>query len=93
MRRYVAVVACACSLMPFLSLNQVHDRKDHDPDDVHEMPVQACDLDGHRVRRTKFAAQRLHPVRQQPDHTDGHVGAVSSRQHVERRAEQVCREA
>src|SRR6266566_3799005 len=89
MRRYVAVVACACSLIPSLLLNQVHDRKNHDPHDVYEVPIQSGDFHGHRVRRTEFAAYGLDPQRQQPDHTHRHVRSMCPRQHVERRAEEI----
>src|SRR6267143_5688478 len=91
--RYVPTVACApsCgwSVMRCASRDQVDEREDRDPHDVHEVPVEPghFHLDG--VGPAEPAAKVEHPERQKPDHTDRHVPTVEAREHEEGRAEEI----
>src|SRR3989338_9106131 len=95
---YVPIVACspcACGSLiacPGSSRDQVEEREDRDPDDVHEVPVEPRDLDLDRVDGGEPPAQRQDPQRQEPDHADRDVAAVEAREHEERRAEEVLLE-
>src|SRR5256885_10624311 len=48
------------TLFPYTTLFRSHG-EDHDPDHVHEVPVQAGDLDRHRVGRPELTLQRAYP--------------------------------
>src|SRR5260370_22325576 len=78
---------------PSLRLNQIDQRENDDPDDVDEVPVKPRKLDVQRVLLLDAAAQGICEKREQDQYADRDVGAVESRQHVERRTEEVGVEA
>src|SRR4051794_30197650 len=61
--------------------NQVHDREDHDPHDVDEVPVQTGDLDGLGLLGGQLALQRPLVDRQEPEDADRDVRAVEAGHH------------
>src|SRR3972149_846665 len=95
---YVPIVACSpCAWGAFIacpdsSRDQVEQREDRDPDDVHEVPVEPGDLDLDRVGGGELPAERQHPQREKPDHTHRDVPAVEAGQHEESRAEEILLE-
>src|SRR5262245_19850658 len=72
--------------------DQVDDREDGDPDDVHEVPVESRDLDLGRVPGVEPAAKIQDEQAEEPDHPAAHVRAVKAGEHEEARAEQVGRQ-
>src|SRR5215470_10056820 len=87
----LAWAACA-SAMARLLRDQVDDGEDGDPDDVHEVPVEAGDLDLRIVTRVELAPHGEAHQDQEPDDTAGDVRAVEAGEHEERRAEQARRQ-
>src|SRR2546426_5213499 len=93
-RTYVPTVACSPgrSVTRRHSWDEIDERKDRDPHHVDEVPVEPGDLDIDGVRDVERTPEIENPERQQPEHADGDVGAVESREHEERGAEQVLLE-
>src|SRR5262245_8325921 len=56
-------------------LNQVDERKDHDPNDVDEVPIKPGKLDIEAVLLLYTALQGHAEQRKQDQHADRHVGA------------------
>src|SRR5206468_7789036 len=93
-RTYVPTVACSPgrSVTGRSSWDEIDERKDRDPHDVDEVPVEPGDLDLDGVRDGEPTPEIEHPERQQPEHADGDVDAVQPGKHEERGAEQVLLE-
>src|SRR3954454_24092239 len=72
--------------------NQVHDRENHDPDDVDEVPVEAGHFDRLGVLGGQLALHRPLIKREEPEDPDRDVGAVQTGHHEERAAERAGRE-
>src|SRR5215218_10591019 len=53
--------------------DQVNDGEDHDPDDVHEVPVEPHELDGHRAVLRDPTRERQREQREQHQHADRDV--------------------
>src|SRR5680860_775909 len=53
--------------------HQVHQRKDHNPDNVHKVPVQTSDLHIERLLLFHTTPQRHDQNRHEPDHSDCYV--------------------
>src|SRR5688500_7079191 len=70
-------------------LDQVHEREDHDPDDVDEVPVQRREIHVQRVVRAEAALDVDREERPEPEHARRHVRAVEAGEREERRPEQV----
>jgi hypothetical protein len=62
-----------------MSSDQVQQRKQKNPDDVDEMPVEARDLDGRRVRSSEAATPCHDQQRREDPETDDHVERVETR--------------
>ena len=60
-------------------LDEVDERKDRDPDDVDEVPVQRRDVDEQRVLGSEPALDVDREQREQPEHAGRHVRAVEAR--------------
>src|SRR5262245_37998065 len=60
--------------------DQVDDGEDHDPDDVHEVPVEPHELDGQRAVLRDLARERQREQREQHQHPHRDVGPVEPRQ-------------
>src|SRR6059058_3093660 len=83
--------SCACSTCCSFPLPEIEEREDEDPDQFHEVPVQAHDLDdlvialaaGEKARTlpVEVAAQHLDRHDDEENHADGHVRAVKARDH------------
>src|SRR5438034_10987057 len=72
------------SITLLLRRDQVHEREDHDPHNIDEVPVQPDELDRQIVAFLDTTLKRPHVQRRQHEHTDGDVRAVEARQHEER---------
>src|SRR3954469_16999769 len=71
-------------------LEEVDESKDHDPDDVDEVPVQGGDVDEQRVFRGQPAPVIDRQQSHQPQHAGGDVRAVKAGQGEEGRAEEIA---
>src|SRR5262249_2356848 len=69
--------------------HQVHDGEDHDPHDVDEVPVKACDLDALGVGLREAALSRESPHRHEPTDPSSDVRAMEAGQDIEGRTKQV----
>ena len=69
--------------------NEVDKRKDQNPHDVDEVPVQAGNLDPQGMFLVESPSERLSYKRPEPEHADEDVGAVKARQGEEGRVRQV----
>src|SRR5882724_821326 len=72
-------------------LNEIHERKDQNPDEIHEMPVKTSNFNwigvGGRICTSHRADQQTAEI----DHPTGHVHAMEARQNEEGGAEKRCR--
>src|SRR4051812_28224775 len=75
-----SVVSCA---MASVLLDEVHEREDHDPDDVDEVPVQRREVDGERVAGLEPATVVDRQQGAEPEHAGGDVRAVEAREREE----------
>src|SRR4051812_7803736 len=89
--------ACACSAgapgvcctsescaMASVLLDEVHEREDHDPDDVDEVPVQRREVDGERVAGLEPATVVDRQQGAEPEDAGGDVRTVEAREREER---------
>src|SRR5580704_16108958 len=68
-----------------MQVDQIQQREQKNPDDVHEVPVQTAVLDGHVVIAGKAALPRIDEHDEQHSFADDHVyGMHSGHQEVER---------
>src|SRR6185437_7329695 len=75
-------------LMRFSSSNQIHQRKQKNPDDVHEMPIQPGHHQWRGVLAADFSSPHQHAHRPDHAHADQHVQAVVQRHRVIEEKEQ-----
>src|SRR5476651_2435774 len=86
--------ACCCSFescaMVVGLLDEVHEREDHDPDDVDEVPVQRGEVDVDRVLRPEPAPVIDREQGEKPDDAGSHVCAVKAGEGEEGAAKKIC---
>src|SRR5262245_21070725 len=71
-----------------LTSNQIHKRKDQDPDEIDEVPVQAGDLDQARIDDCEGTLKGTGQQGAEINHAPGHVHPVKPCQNKECRGEQ-----
>lgn len=64
--------------------DQINDREDDDPDDVHKVPVQSHKFDCHGILRVDSSSKREREQGEEHQDTNSNVRAVETGEHIER---------